>query len=114
MKIWIDAQISPFIALWINNNFPGLTAESMRSIGLRDASDLDIFRRARQEDAIIMSKDYDFVHLIKQYGTPPKLIWITAGNTSNARMCEILNASVQQAINLLSAGEQIVEVSSDR
>jgi predicted nuclease of predicted toxin-antitoxin system len=112
MKIWVDAQLSPFIALWLNQNFPELDAKSMRSLGLRDSSDFEIFQRARIEDAVILSKDYDFVKLYEQNDTPPRLIWITAGNTSNARMCEILKVSLQQALDLLASGEKIVEISS--
>jgi predicted nuclease of predicted toxin-antitoxin system len=58
-----------------------------------------------------MSKDYDFVKLIELHGTPPKLIWITCGNTSNARLCEILKTSLKQAIDMLNAQENIVEIS---
>jgi predicted nuclease of predicted toxin-antitoxin system len=111
MIIWIDAQLSPFIAKWIDANFPELKAVALRSIGLQDDNDYDIFRKARKANVIVMSKDYDFVKLIEQYGTPPKLIWITCGNTSNVRLCEILSNSLQQAINLLSDQENIVEIS---
>ena len=111
MTIWIDAQLSPFIAKWINSNFPELEATALRSIGLQDSNDYDIFRKARTADVIIMSKDYDFVKLIELHGTPPKLIWITCGNTSNARLCEILKISLKQAIDLLSHQESIVEIS---
>src|SRR5258707_8437029 len=100
-----------FIASWINANFPELKAIALRSIGLQDNNDYDIFRKARKAGAIIMSKDYDFVKLIEIYGAPPKLIWITCGNTSNARLCEILNTSLQQAIDLLTQQENIVEIS---
>ena len=111
MTIWIDAQLSPFIANWINANFPELDAKSVRSLKLEDANDYDIFRKARKADAIIMSKDYDFVKLIELHGVPPKLIWITCGNTSNLRLCHILSTSLQQAVDLLSQGENIVEIS---
>ena len=74
MTIWIDAQLSPFIAAWINSNFPNISAKSLRSLGLRDAKD--------------------------------------CGNTSNAAMCEILKNSLPQAIELLSTGEDIVEISN--
>lgn len=111
MTIWIDAQLSPFIAKWIDGNFPELKAVALRSIGLQDDNDYDIFKKARKANVIVMSKDYDFVKLIEQYGTPPKLIWITCGNTSNARLCEILSNSLLQAINLLSDRENIVEIS---
>jgi predicted nuclease of predicted toxin-antitoxin system len=38
MKIWIDAHLSPAIAIWITNNF-GITALALRDVGLRDAED---------------------------------------------------------------------------
>lgn len=108
MTIWIDAQLSPFIASWISARFPDLNAVALRSIGLQDERDYDIFRKARKANVTIMSKDYDFVKLIELYGIPPKLIWITCGNTSNARLCEILNTTLQQAIDLLIQKESIV------
>jgi predicted nuclease of predicted toxin-antitoxin system len=111
MTIWIDAQLSPFIANWIGVNYPQLIAQSLRTLKLEIASDYDIFRKARKANAVIMSKDYDFVKLIELHGTPPQLIWITCGNTSNARLCEILNLLLQQAIDLLNEGESIVEIS---
>jgi predicted nuclease of predicted toxin-antitoxin system len=58
-----------------------------------------------------MSKDNDFIQLIEQLGTPPKLIWVTCGNTSNSRMREILSTALPKAIDLLQSGENIVEIS---
>ena len=111
MTIWIDAQLSPFIANWINTNFPDMDAKALRSMGLQEDNDYDIFRKARKANVVVISKDYDFVKLIESHGTPPKLIWITCGNTSNLRLCEILKATLQQAIDLLNEKENIVEIS---
>jgi predicted nuclease of predicted toxin-antitoxin system len=111
MTIWIDAQLSPFIASWINANFPDITAISLRSLGLEYARDYDIFKQARKANVIIMSKDYDFVKLIELHNSPPQLIWITCGNTSNVRLCEILNTTLLQAIEILSKHEDVVEIS---
>jgi predicted nuclease of predicted toxin-antitoxin system len=33
MKIWIDAQLSPAIAAWINRTYNNLEAQSVRSVG---------------------------------------------------------------------------------
>ena len=44
MTIWIDAQLSPFIANWINANYPELEAKSLRSMGMEYASDYHIFQ----------------------------------------------------------------------
>ncbi|MEX2603216.1 MAG: DUF5615 family PIN-like protein [Gracilimonas sp.] len=111
MKIWIDAQLSPAIAAWINRTFDDIDAESVRALGLRDATDRDIFEAARKADVVVMSKDDDFIQLIDQRGTPPKLIWITCGNTSNARMREILSTALLKVKKLLESGENVVEIS---
>ena len=42
MKIWVDAQLSPAIAAWINRTFEGIEAESVRALGLRDAIDSEL------------------------------------------------------------------------
>ncbi len=47
MKLWIDAQLSPAIAAWINRTFDDIKAESVRSLGLRDATDPEIFEEAK-------------------------------------------------------------------
>lgn len=111
MKIWVDAQLSPAIAAWINRTFDDIEAESVRSLGLRDATDPEIFEAAKKVNAVVMSKDDDFIQLIEQCGTPPKLIWITCGNTSNARMRKILSTTILKAKELLERGENVVEIS---
>jgi predicted nuclease of predicted toxin-antitoxin system len=111
MKLWIDAQLSPAIAAWIDRTFDDIEAESVRALGLRDATDPEIFEEAKKADAVVMSKDDDFIQLIEQRGTPPKLIWVTCGNTSNARLREILSTALLKAIELLQSGENVVEIS---
>ena len=81
-ELWIDAQISPAIALWINENYPDINAKSFRSLGLRDAKDIEIFMLAKRSNCILVSKDVDFQQLLQKFGSPPKLIWLTCGNTS--------------------------------
>ena len=110
IKIWVDAQISPAIAVWINNQFENFEAKSLSALGLRDARDIEIYNRASIEDVIIMTKDSDFQRLVQNYGSPPKIILITCGNTSNERLRTILSFSLNQAVNLLNQKETIVEI----
>ena len=110
MIIWIDAQLSPAIAPWIKQNF-AVDAVALRDIGLRDAEDTDIFDAAKSAGAVIMTKDADFSDLLDRLGTPPQVLWLTCGNTSNARLKEILSAAMTEAINLLASGEPLVEIS---
>lgn len=111
MTIWIDAQLSPVIASWISANFD-VTALALRDIGLRDATDREIFLEAKKAAVIVMTKDKDFVQLLDTLGAPPQVIWITCGNTSNARLREIFSASLEKALDLIEAGEKLVEISS--
>jgi predicted nuclease of predicted toxin-antitoxin system len=57
-----------------------------------------------------MTKDRDFVDLVNRHGAPPQILWVTCGNTSNARLREILSAAFPDARQLLEAGEQLVEI----
>lgn len=110
--IWVDAHLSPAIAAWITDTF-GMKALALRDLGLRDAEDPEIFEAAKAQGVIFMTKDSDFVDLVERLGAPPQIIWLTCGNTSNARLCEILSLVLPEAIELLRSGEKLVEISGD-
>ena len=109
MEIWIDAQLSPAIAFWIENNF-NVKAVALRDLGLRDAEDEEIFLAAKKANAVVMTKDSDFLLLLDRFGSPPKVIWLTCGNTSNANLKIILSQTLSDALDLLDSGEELVEI----
>jgi predicted nuclease of predicted toxin-antitoxin system len=113
VTIWIDAQLSPALALWIVENF-GVHAVALRDIGLRDETDRQIFLVTRQQSTIVMTKDADFVRLLEELGPPPQIVWITCGNTSNARLKQLFRSSFSGVLKLLSSGEALIEVSDLR
>lgn len=57
-----------------------------------------------------MTKDEDFVLLHHQYGSPPKIIWITCGNTSNERMKQILKNKLPSVLEMINKFD-LVEIS---
>ncbi len=107
--ILVDAQLSPAIAKWIEETFQ-TDCKALRDLGLRDSQDEDIFLYAKTHDCIVLTKDIDFVILVQRLGSPPKVILLTCGNTSNARLKEILSANFQRALELLYGNEIIVEI----
>ena len=113
MILWIDAQLSPALARWLSDTFD-VTAHAVRDLGLREAKDLPIFHAAREVGAVIMSKDSDFVLLLERLGPPPQILWVTCGNTSNARLREVLRKSFPEARARLEQGEPLVEISDAR
>jgi len=109
MRIWVDAQLSPRTARWIAEHC-GVAAEALRDLGLRDASDETIFARAKAASAIVLTKDSDFVELLSRKGSPPPVIWLTCGNTSEAALQQLLAQHLPTALALLNAGEELVEI----
>jgi predicted nuclease of predicted toxin-antitoxin system len=89
MTIWVDARLSPAIAKWIAVEF-SVSVVAIRKVGLHDSSDRDIFLAAKAASAIVMTKDSDFLRLQVELGTPPQVIWLTCGNTSNESLKQIL------------------------
>lgn len=77
---------------------------------MRDAEDDEIFQAAREAGVVVMSKDSDFLNLLDRHGPPPKVIWVTCGNTSNQRMRTVLEQLLQPAIEMLEGGESLVEI----
>ena len=113
MTIWIDAQLSPALALWITETF-NISATALRDINLREATDRQIFLAAKEQSAIVMTKDVDFVKLLDVLGPPPQIIWITCGNTSNAHLRRLLGSTLPRTLKLISDGEPLVEISDLR
>ncbi|WP_324671825.1 DUF5615 family PIN-like protein [Hymenobacter sp. GOD-10R] len=109
MIIWLDAHLSPLLAAWLKWKF-GLTAVPLRDIGLRDAEDEEIFAAAKSASAIVLTKDADFLRLLERYGPPPQVLWVTCGNTSNERLQQVLLQTLPTALELLAAGEPLVEI----
>ena len=58
---WLDAQLPPLLAGWINAQGWGLHAVAVRDVGMRDASDPVIFQAARDAGVVVMTKDRDFI-----------------------------------------------------
>jgi len=110
VTIWIDAQLSPDLSPWITEHFR-IDARAARDLGLRDAKDVEIYLAAREADAIVMTKDADFVGLLERLGPPSRVLWVTCGNTSNARLRQILHTALLTALTLLDQGATLVEIS---
>jgi predicted nuclease of predicted toxin-antitoxin system len=109
VNLWLDGQLSPSLAGWLAASF-AIEASHVRDHGLLHADDAEIFLRAREADVVILTKDRDFADLVRRHGPPPQVIWVTCGNTSNARMKEILTSRLSEVLELLRSGEPLVEI----
>jgi predicted nuclease of predicted toxin-antitoxin system len=96
MVIWVDAQLSPALAPWPTENFQ-VEAYSVKYLGLRDATDDEIFRCGQ-------------LRLVEKRGAPPQVLLLTLGNTSNGKVRSVLSALFHEAELLLSSGDAVVEI----
>ncbi|MFM9874254.1 MAG: DUF5615 family PIN-like protein [Fimbriimonadaceae bacterium] len=111
MRIVLDAHFSPAIASWITarEEFDAV-AIALRDIGLRDASDKEIFHRLSNPSDVVMSKDVDFFELVGQLSAPPKVIWLRCGNRCNDDLKVVLLNTLPKAIDRLLNGDSVVEI----
>ena len=82
---------------------------SLKYLELREASDEVIFEEGKKRNAIIITKDVDFLNLQSRLGAPPKVIWLTCGNTSKDRLKEIFTQHLANALTLLEETD-LVEI----
>ena len=108
MIFWIDAQLSPEIAEWLSENYE-VKALSVKDVGHRDSKNKDIFQAAAKEADVVITKDKDFVNLLERFGPPPKILWLTIGNTSNKYLKQILDKKFATALKLLQENN-LVEI----
>ena len=106
--IILDAQLPPALAVWITENFE-IPCFSAQFLDLRHAGDEEIFAFSKTKNAIVITKDNDFVSLLNRFGSSPKVIWLTCGNTSKNRLKEIFEANLVSALTLLETND-LVEI----
>jgi predicted nuclease of predicted toxin-antitoxin system len=88
MRFLFDQNISYRILKLIPEAYTGST--SVKSEGLINATDKEIWEFAKRNDYIIVTQDADFNDLNLLFGFPPKIIWIRTGNLKTKSIVDIL------------------------
>lgn len=89
MRILIDMNLSPE---WVDRLADaGIDAVHWVAVGVPDAADADIMRRARDEDRIVPTHDLDFgAILAATNGTKPSVVQIRADDVRPAAIGEVV------------------------
>ena len=88
MKLLLDENLSRRIVPFLQADFPGTSQVALEC--LERKSDLEVWRYAKDNGFVIVSKDSDFYELSLIHGTPPKVIWLQVGNVSKAAIMKLL------------------------
>ena len=108
VKIILDAQLPPKLTEWIAYKFDIETIH-VRELSLQNAKDREIYDFAKKENAILMTKDRDFLEFYFRFGAPPKVILLNCGNSTNKFLIDFLKDTLPKAMKILE-NEDIVEI----
>jgi predicted nuclease of predicted toxin-antitoxin system len=108
MKFLVDAQLPPALARLLTEE--GHDAEHVVDIGLRHADDSPIWEYALNHQAILITKDEDFPHRLRQSKIAPKIVWLRIGNTSRRALLAWFRPLIPQITALIERGERLIEI----
>jgi predicted nuclease of predicted toxin-antitoxin system len=111
VKILLDQNISFRVVKLLSDTFDKV--DHVKLLNLTDASDKEIWDYALINGYTIMTFDSDFIDLATLKGTPPKIIWLRFGNSTNLKIANklIINAaSVRSFIENEDSGIGVLEI----
>jgi predicted nuclease of predicted toxin-antitoxin system len=93
VKILLDQNISFRITRLLLNDFGNV--KQVKELNLVDASDYEIWNYASKNNYTIITFDSDFIDLANLKGSPPKIIWLRFGNSTNLKIVNKLLSNSQ-------------------
>ncbi len=108
MRFLVDAQLPPALARFVAS--AGHEANHVDDLGLASAADREIWQRAIDSDAVIVTKDEDFLTLRALRSDGPSVVWVRIGNTTRDVLLRAMSSALPNIIAALDHGEAIVEV----
>ena len=88
MKLLFDQNLSFRLVGALAVDFP--ESAQVRQVGLDAADDSVIWRFAKNQGFVIVTKDEDFANRVARHGFPPRVVWLRVGNTSYGEMLVLL------------------------
>ncbi|WP_354159993.1 MULTISPECIES: DUF5615 family PIN-like protein [unclassified Bradyrhizobium] len=83
-----DQNLSFKLCQMIDDLFPD--SSHVRSHGLSEVADGALWEFAKANGFAIVTQDVDFAELAGLLGSPPKVIWLRAGNQTTATIAALL------------------------
>jgi predicted nuclease of predicted toxin-antitoxin system len=107
-RFLVDAQLPPALAKALRE--AGHEAEHLEEIGLRQAEDRVVWDHAFRSQAIIVTKDEDFVERFRRVKDGPVILWLRVGNTSNRALHAWFMPLLSTLVERIEAGDRLIEV----
>ena len=82
-------------------------------LGLSSTPDLDISRLAKQMNAVMVTKDSDYIAPARS-GRGPRVVHVRSGNGSTERLLTLCGRVWPDVAASLAAGDPVIEIGSVR
>ncbi len=111
MKLLLDENISSKLVKFLMQDFP--ESSHIDYLKMQGSTDTNIWEYAKNENYIIVSKDNDFRQRSFLFGSPPKVIWISVGNSGTKIIKDLLLQNIKLIKSFsqeLSEGLLVLEI----
>lgn len=108
MRLLIDNQLPVALARRLSELRHD--AQHVVQVGLDEAADVDVWRRATADRRVVVSKDEDFVYLANRPGDQGRVIWVRLGNCRRAALVSAFERALPAIEEALASGQRIVEL----
>lgn len=90
MRLLLDENLSESLLPVVQDLYP--ESLHVRGLGAGGAPDNRVWELAKEHGCLLVTRDEDFLRLSLLRGAPPKVVWITIGNCSNADLGRLLRS----------------------
>ena len=108
MRFLVDAQLPPRLATRLVAT--GHEANHVGDFDMLRARDRTIWGKAIELNAVLISKDADFVTLRALRASGPAIVWIRLGNVSRAVLLDRIERALPNIVEQVQRGEKVVVV----
>jgi predicted nuclease of predicted toxin-antitoxin system len=108
VRFLVDNQLPPALARFIEFDL-GAEATHVADVGLRDATDAELWAYATATDSILISKDEDFVSMVLNTPTA-RLVWVRVGNCRRVFLLDVFRRIWPRIIERLEDRDRFIEV----
>ena len=108
MKFLIDNQLPPALARFIQSEY-ACSAVHVVDIGMRDASDAELWHYASKTQSVLIPKDEDFANMALQTPTAT-LIWVRVRNCQKPMLLDLFRRVWPRLLGLLESGDRVIEL----
>lgn len=108
MNFLLDEQLPAVLARRLEGE--GYHAAHISDCCGYGTSDVDVAREALRRQAVLITKDFDFVLMSARSELSCQIVWVRLGNTNNDELWRRLRQALPQILAELGGGVRVVQV----